>query len=66
MDKMTRTKINIACLQETKLKGSESNDTGHGCQLLYVHKVNNINDIGMVVDKTIKDKIVDIKRITSR
>ncbi|KAL4201226.1 hypothetical protein AMTRI_Chr02g257610 [Amborella trichopoda] len=58
-------RINIVCLQETKLKGEKTKEID-GYKLRYTGKDNNRNGIGILVDKYLKNKVVNIKRISDR
>ena len=62
---MKRRRVNIACLQETKWKGKKAKDID-GFKLSYTGEVNNKNGVGIIVDKDLKEKVVDVKRIGDR
>ncbi|XP_052110136.1 uncharacterized protein LOC127741506 [Arachis duranensis] len=64
---MTRRKINIMCLQETKWVSAKARklDT-FGFKLWYTGKVKNRNGVGIIVDKQWKKDIVDVKRAGDR
>ncbi|CAH0719180.1 unnamed protein product, partial [Brenthis ino] len=61
-----RRRVNICCLQETKWKGSKSRDLGLGYKLVYYGTMNNQNGIGIVLDKDLKNRIINIDRRTDR
>jgi hypothetical protein len=63
VDTMIRRRVNILCIQETKWKGQkakEAEDTGF--KLWYTSTTTNKNEIGIVLNKSLKDGVVDIKR----
>jgi exonuclease III len=58
-----RRRVNILCVQKTKWKGQnlkELEDTGF--KLWYTGTTTNKNGVGIVLDKSLKDGVVDIKR----
>jgi hypothetical protein len=62
VDTMLRWRVNILCVQETKWKGQnakEVKDTGF--KLWYTGNMSIKNGIGIVLDKSLKDGVVDIK-----
>ncbi|XP_063378669.1 craniofacial development protein 2-like [Cydia fagiglandana] len=61
-----RRRVNICCIQETKWKGAKSRDLGLGYKLVYYGTVNNQNGIGIVLDKDLKNRIINIDRRTDR
>jgi len=63
VDAMTRRRVNILCVQETKWSGQkarEVEDTGY--KLWYSGATATRNGVGIVIDKSLKDGVVDIKR----
>jgi exonuclease III len=63
VDNMIRRRVNILCVQETKWKGQkvkEVEDTGF--KVWYTGTMTNKNGVGIVLDKSLKDGVVDIKR----
>ena len=62
VDTMKRMRVNIACLQETKWKGKKAKDID-GFKLWYTGEANNKNGVGIIVDKDLKEKVVDVKRM---
>jgi exonuclease III len=63
IDTMIKRRVNILCVQETKWKGQktkEMEDTGF--KLWYTCTTANKNGVGIVLDKSLKDGVVDIKR----
>jgi exonuclease III len=60
---MIRQRVNILCVQETKWKGQKAKkveDTGF--KLWCTGTTSTKNDVGIVLDKRLKDGVVDIKR----
>ena len=50
------------CLQETKWVRAKAKDTS-GLKLWYIGKVRAKNGVGIIVDKTWKNNVVEVKRI---
>ena len=65
-DIMHRRKIMIACVQETKWKGSKTKEIGQGCKLYYHGIYRARNGIGIILSKEWHDNIIEIKRISDR
>jgi exonuclease III len=62
VDTMIRQCVNILCIQETKWKGQnakEVKDTGF--KLWYTRNMTTKNGVGIVLDKSLKGGVVDIK-----
>jgi exonuclease III len=67
VDVMLRRKINILCLQETKWVGEKSRlIEDSGFKLWYTGKDRRKNGVGIIVDKSLKDEVVEVKRIGDR
>ena len=65
-DVLRRRKVDIACVQEVKWKGSKARNVGHGYKLCYHGDTSNINGVGIILrDERTKD-IVEISRISDR
>jgi exonuclease III len=63
VDTMIKRRVNILCVKETKWKGQnvkELEDTGF--KLWYTGTTANKNGVCIVLDKSLKDGVVDIKR----
>jgi hypothetical protein len=63
VDTIIRWCVNILCVQKIKWKGQkvkEVKDTGF--KLWYIGNTSIKNDVGIVLDKSLKDGVVDIKR----
>ena len=64
---MIRRRINIMCLQETKWVGTKAKELDtSGFKLWYTGKVRAKNGVGIIVDKTWKNNVVEVKRIGDR
>jgi hypothetical protein len=62
VDTMIRRCVNILCVQETKWKGQKSKEVKDtGFKLWYTRTMTNKNGVGIVLDKSLKDGVVDIK-----
>jgi exonuclease III len=63
VDTMIRRRVNILCVQETKWKGQKTKEVEDtGFKLWYTGTTTNKNGVGIVLDKSLKDGVVDIKR----
>ncbi|KAM0960557.1 hypothetical protein ACFX2I_025481 [Malus domestica] len=64
---MVRRRINIMCLQEIKWVGLKAKDLENsGFKLWYSGTNRTRNDVGIIVDKTLTQDIVDVKRVGDR
>jgi exonuclease III len=55
--------VNILCVQETKSKGQKANEVEDiGFKLWYTATTLTKNSVGIVLDKSLNDGVVDIKR----
>jgi exonuclease III len=60
---MIRRRVNILCVQEMKWKGQKAKEVEDtGFKLWYIGNTSTKNGIGIVLDKRLKDGVVDIKR----
>jgi exonuclease III len=60
---MIRRHVNILCVQEMKWKGQKAKEVEDiGFKLWYTGTTTNKNRVGIVLDKSLKDGVVDIKR----
>jgi exonuclease III len=56
-------RVSILCVQETKWKGKKAKEVENtGFKLWYSGTVANKNGVGILIDKTLKDGVVDVKR----
>ncbi|AQL05931.1 Retrovirus-related Pol polyprotein LINE-1 [Zea mays] len=63
----TRVFVNILCIQETKWKGQNAKEVeGTGFKLWYTGTAANKNGVGVLIDKSLKDGVVDVKRLGDR
>jgi exonuclease III len=63
VDTMIRRRVNILCVQKTKWKGQKAKEVENtGFKLWYTGNTSTKNDISIVLDKSLKDGVVDIKR----
>ncbi|KAJ7979012.1 Retrovirus-related Pol polyprotein LINE-1 [Quillaja saponaria] len=64
---MSRRRINIACLQETKWVGEKAREIERtGFKMWYTGKTRNRNGVAIIVDGNLKDEVVEIKRKSDR
>jgi hypothetical protein len=62
VDTMIKRHVNILYVQETKWKGQKVKEVEDTCfKLLYIGTTTNKNGVGIVLDKSLKDGVVDIK-----
>jgi exonuclease III len=55
--------VNILCVQETKWKVQKAKEVeGTSFKLWYIGTTANKNGVGIVLDKSLKDGVMDIKR----
>ncbi|GJW87601.1 retrovirus-related pol polyprotein LINE-1 [Tanacetum coccineum] len=65
VDALKRKKVDIACFQETKWKGSR-NKEGNQYKLWYSGSTMARNGVGVVLALNLKDKVVKVSRISDR
>jgi exonuclease III len=62
VDTMIRQRVNILCIQEMKWKGQKENEVEDtGFKLWYTSTMLTKNGVGIVLDKSLKDGVVNIK-----
>jgi exonuclease III len=60
---MIRRRVNILCVQETKWNGQKTKEVEDtSFKLWYTCTTANNDGVGIVLDKSLKDGVVDIKR----
>jgi exonuclease III len=63
VDSMIRRRVNILCVQETKWKGQKAKEVEDtDFKLWYTSTTSNKNGVDIVLDQSLKDGVVDIKR----
>jgi exonuclease III len=63
VDIMIRRRVNILCVQETKWKGQKAKEVEDiDFKFWYTGNTSTKNGVGIVLDKSLKDGVVDIKR----
>ena len=63
---MTRRKIDIACIQETRWKGARARDIGEGYNMFYHGYNTKKNRVAIVVGEKWRDNLLEINRISDR
>lgn len=63
---LQRRRVHVACIQETKWKGSKAREIGNGYRLFYHGTGNTRNGVGIVLDREFSSMVVDVKRISDR
>jgi exonuclease III len=63
VDTTVRRRVNILCVQETKWKGQKAKEVDNtGFKLWYIGATSNRNGVGVLIDKSIKDGVVEVRR----
>jgi hypothetical protein len=63
VDAARRRRVNILCVQETKWKGQKAKEVENtGFKLWYSGTVANKNGVGILIDKSLEDGVVHVKR----
>ena len=63
VDTATRRRVNILCVQETKWKGQKAKEVDNtGFKLWYTGTVANRNGVGILIDKSLKNDVVGVRR----
>jgi len=63
VDTATRRRVNILCVQETKWKGQKTKEVDNtGFKLWYTGTVANRNGVGVLIDKSLKNSVVGVRR----
>ncbi|XP_071677275.1 uncharacterized protein [Lolium perenne] len=63
VDTAVRRRVDVLCIQETKWKGQKANEVEDtGFKLWYTGTTSNKNGVGILVNKSLNDGVVDIKR----
>ena len=61
VDTAVRRRVNILCIQETKWKGQKAKEVA-GFKLWYTGTTSNKNGVGGLIDKSLKDGVVEVRR----
>ncbi|XP_019237101.1 PREDICTED: craniofacial development protein 2-like [Nicotiana attenuata] len=62
---LQKRKINIACVQETRWKGTKARDVD-GFKLWYSGSTRGKNGVGILVDKDLRELVVEVRRVNDR
>jgi hypothetical protein len=63
VDAAVRRRVNILCVQEIKWKGQKAKEVeGSGFKLWYTRATSGRNGVGILIDRSFKDRDVDVKR----
>ena len=62
---LEKRKINIACVQETRWVGDKARDVG-SFKLWYSGRVGGKNEVGILVDKDLRELVVEVRRVNDR
>ncbi|XP_052738878.1 craniofacial development protein 2-like, partial [Bicyclus anynana] len=65
-DVLERRRVNIACLQETRWKGSKAREIGMGFKFFYCGSDGKRNGVGVVLDNELKKCVTDVNRVNDR
>ena len=64
---MVRRRVNILCVQETKWNGQKAKEVDNtGFKLWYTGTTLDRNGVGVSIDKSLKDGVVEVKRQRDR
>jgi Reverse transcriptase (RNA-dependent DNA polymerase) len=63
---LRRRRVMIACIQETRWKGSKSRDIGEGYKLFYHGTSTTRAGVAVAVCEEMRDKVVEIRRVSER
>jgi hypothetical protein len=67
VDTMIRRRVNILCVQETKWTGQKAKEVENkGFKLWYTEKERSRNDVGILIDKSIKNGVVTVRKQEDR
>ena len=56
-------RVNILCVQETKWKGQKTKEVeGTGFKLWYTGATSGRNGVGIMIDRILKDGVIDVRR----
>uniref|UniRef100_A0A8I6XAQ5 Endonuclease/exonuclease/phosphatase domain-containing protein n=1 Tax=Hordeum vulgare subsp. vulgare TaxID=112509 RepID=A0A8I6XAQ5_HORVV len=63
VDTAVRRRVDVLCVQETKWKGQKAKEVEDtGFKLWYTRTTSNKNGVGILVNKSLRDGVVDVKR----
>ncbi|XP_070003078.1 uncharacterized protein [Nicotiana sylvestris] len=62
---LQKRKINIACVQETRWKGTRARDVD-GYKLWYSGSIGGKNRVGILVDRDLRELVVEVRRVNDR
>ena len=65
-DVIRRRKVDMACVQEVKWKGSKARNVGHGYKQFYHGDTSNRNGVGIILREERTKDILEISRISDR
>ena len=66
VDLMSRRRIDILCVQETRWKGAKSRNLGGGFKLFYYGEDSKRNGIGVIIKEEYAKCVVEVKRVSDR
>ena len=66
VDMMGRRNVNILCVQETRWKGEKARNIGNGYKMWYYGTDNKRNGVGIILEKDLVDRVVEVWRISDR
>ncbi|XP_070003141.1 uncharacterized protein [Nicotiana sylvestris] len=62
---LQKRKINIACVQDTRWKGTRVRDVG-GFKLWYSGSTGGKNEVGILIDRDLRELVVEVRRVNDR
>jgi len=66
VDLMTRRRLNILCVQETRWKGKKARELGNGYKLFYCGAHTKRNGVGIVLNEDLKKNVLAVNRESDR
>ncbi|KAG2563654.1 hypothetical protein PVAP13_8KG059810 [Panicum virgatum] len=67
VDTAFRRRVNILCVQESKWKGQKAKDVeGTGFKFWYMGATSGMNGVGILINRSLKDGVVEVKRRDDR
>ena len=65
-DVMSRRKLDILCVQETRWKGSKARNIGGGFKLLYHGVDSRRNGVGVILKEEYSKRVLEVRRVSDR
>ena len=66
VDVFKRSKINIACVEETKWSGNSTRELGEGYKIFFSGKTDTRNGVGIILDEKLKQQVFEVQGASDR